>query len=152
MGNAAAAFLGMPEVRFFSAGTTPSALNPRTIAALEAVGFEVIATGEEAPRGPEGDRNPRHLVRWGTGPDQCAEEFSKALGDPSLPAVGFAAVMVCDEADAGCEGLREGEALPRTGAERLEIALEVTLRHGARDVAVVVARQHRVAIGAFEAP
>ena len=102
MGNAAASYLGIPELRFFSVGTTPSAFNPRTITALEAIGFLVEPTGEEVPRGPEGSPNPRYLVRWGTNPAQQMTEFSKALGDPALPREGFAALMVCDEADAGC--------------------------------------------------
>ena len=102
MGNAAAAYHGLPEVRFFSAGTTPSAFNPRTVAALKAVGFEVEPTGDEAPRSSPELPNPRYRVRWGTGEGQELVEFSKALGDAALPASGFAAVMVCDEADAGC--------------------------------------------------
>lgn len=102
MGNVAAAYHGLPEVRFFSAGTTPSALNPRTVAALNAVGFEVEPTGDEAPRSSPELPNPRYRVRWGTAEGQELVEFSKALGDAALPASGFAAVMVCDEADAGC--------------------------------------------------
>jgi len=102
MGNAAASFLGFPELRFFSAGTTPSAFNTRTIQALRAIGFEVEPSGGEAARGPGGLANPRYLVRWGTNPGQQMVEFSKALGDPAMPGDGFAALMVCDEADAGC--------------------------------------------------
>lgn len=102
MGNAAASFLGMPEVRFASAGTTPSAFNSRTISALRAIGFDVEPTGECATSGPAGEPNPKYQVRWGTGPDQQLMEFSKALGDPALPRDDFAALMVCDEADAGC--------------------------------------------------
>ena len=102
MGNAAASYLGIPELRFFSAGTTPSAFNPRTVNALRAIGFEVDPLGDEAPRGPEGLSNSRYLVRWGTNPDQQLTEFSKAIGDPALPAGGFAALMVCEEASAGC--------------------------------------------------
>jgi len=102
MGNAIASFLGIPELRFFSAGMTPSAFNPRTIASLRAIGFEVYATGEEVKRGPEGLVNLRYLVRWGTGPGQQTLEFSKALGDPALPGGGFAALLVCDEANVGC--------------------------------------------------
>ena len=102
MGNAAAAYHGLPEVRFFSAGTTPSAFNPRTVAALKAVGFAVEPTGDEAPRSSPELPNPKFRVRWGTAEGQGLVEFSKALGDATLPASGFAAVMVCDEADAGC--------------------------------------------------
>lgn len=102
MGNAAAAFLGLPQVRFFSAGTEPSAFNPRTIAALEAVGFVVEPTGEEAVRGEEGFSNTRYRVRWGPGAGCETVEFSKALGDPALPRSGFAALLVCTEAAEGC--------------------------------------------------
>ncbi len=102
MGNAAAAYHDLPEVRFFSAGTTPSAFNPRTVAALNAVGFAVEPTGDEAPRSSAELPNPRYRVHWGTAEGQGLVEFSKALGDAALPASGFAAVMVCDEADAGC--------------------------------------------------
>ncbi len=102
MGNAAASYLGLPAVRFLSAGTSPSAFHARTIQALRAIGFEVAPTGDEAPRGPEGLANPRYLVRWGTNPDQRLVEYSKVLGDPALPREGFAAVMVCSQADAGC--------------------------------------------------
>ena len=102
MGNAAAVFIGLPEIRFWSAGTAPSAFNPRTIAALRAIGFAIEPTGDEAPRGSDGLPNPRYRVRWGSGEGQELVEFSKALGDSSLPKSGFAAVMVCDEADAGC--------------------------------------------------
>ncbi|MDX2036196.1 MAG: hypothetical protein SFX72_06060 [Isosphaeraceae bacterium] len=103
MGNLAAAFHGIPEVRFHSGGTAPSAFNPRTIAALRAIGVEIEATGTEAPRGDEGTPNPIHRVRWGGqgGPLEMLE-FSKRFDDPANPRTGFAAVMVCNEADAGC--------------------------------------------------
>ena len=51
MGNLAAAYYGMPKIRFHSGGTAPTAFNPRTVAALKAIGFEVEPTGKEAPRG-----------------------------------------------------------------------------------------------------
>lgn len=95
MGNLAAAFSGMPEVRFRSGGTDPTAFNPRTIAALRAIGFSIQPTGEEASAG-----NPIHRVSWGAGLE--ALEFSKRYDDPSNPRGGFAALMVCNEADAGC--------------------------------------------------
>lgn len=95
MGNLAAAFVGMPGVRFWSGGTEPTAFNPRTIAALRAIGFSVDPTGEEAS-----SDNPIHRVRWGEGLESL--EFSKHYADPSNPREGFAALMVCGEADAGC--------------------------------------------------
>jgi arsenate reductase len=112
MGNVAAAYCGLPEVRFFSGGTDPTAFNPRTAAALRQVGVEVEPTGEEAAEGEPGTTNPAYRVRWGTPgePPMEAVEFSKRYDDPSNPHSGFAALMVCDEADAGCPTVR-GAAL-----------------------------------------
>lgn len=104
MGNVAAAYCGMPEVRFHSGGTAPTAFNPRTVAALKEIGVEVEPTGEEAPRGEPATANPKYRVRWGTPgePGLEALEFSKKYDDASNPSRGFAALMVCGEADAGC--------------------------------------------------
>ena len=100
MGNLAAAYYGMPEIRFHSGGTAPTAFNTRTVAALQAVGFDVAPTGEEAPRGEPKTANPVYRVSWGEGFDTL--EFSKHYGDAANPQVGFAALMVCSEADEGC--------------------------------------------------
>src|SRR4051794_33485962 len=48
MGNLAAAYHGLPDVHFHSGGTAPTALNPRTLAALRAIGFGIDPTGKEA--------------------------------------------------------------------------------------------------------
>lgn len=100
LGNLAAAYQGFPEIRFYSGGTAPSAFNPRTVAALEAVGFVVEPTGKEAVRGEPNTPNPIYRVTWGEGLESL--EFSKLYGDSSNPSQGFAALMVCSEADAGC--------------------------------------------------
>ena len=100
MGNLAAAYYGMPEIRFHSGGTAPTAFNPRTAAALTAIGFEVEPTGAEAARGEPATENPIYRVSWGEGFE--ALEFSKHYGDPANPQSGFAALMVCSEADEGC--------------------------------------------------
>ncbi len=104
MGNIAASYYGMPEVRFHSGGTAPTAFNPRTIAALEAIGVEVESAGKEAPRGEPKTANPVFTVRWGSSGEPAMEavEFSKMYSDPANPHSGFAALMVCSEADAGC--------------------------------------------------
>ena len=65
MGNVAAAYYGMPEVRFHSGGTAPTAFNPRTVACLKEIGVEVEPTGTEAPRGEPKTANPIYTVRWG---------------------------------------------------------------------------------------
>lgn len=107
MGNVAAAYHGMPEVRFHSGGTAPTAFNPRTIACLKEIGVEVEPTGIEAPRGEPRTANPTYRVRWGRpggtdAPAPEATEFSKVYSDASNPREGFAALMVCGEADSAC--------------------------------------------------
>jgi hypothetical protein len=114
MGKIAAAYYGMPEIRFHSGGTAPTAFNTRTVTALRAIGVEIEPTGREAARGEPTTENPVYRVRWGvTGSDGAAmeaEEFSKQYGDPANPQQGFAALMVCSEADAACPFVR-GAAL-----------------------------------------
>jgi hypothetical protein len=90
----------MPELRFHSGGTAPTALNPRTASALKAIGFEVEPTGAEAPRGEPQTANPIYRINWGERFE--ALEFSKHFGDSSNPQSGFAALMVCSEADEAC--------------------------------------------------
>jgi hypothetical protein len=114
MGNIAAAYYGMPEIRFHSGGTAPTAFNSRTVAALRAIGVEIEPNGKEAVRGEPKTENPVFRVRWGTtGGEPAAmeaEEFSKNYADPANPQQGFAALMVCGEADAACPFVR-GAAL-----------------------------------------
>jgi hypothetical protein len=100
MGNVAAAYYGLPGVRFCSGGTEPDAINPRTVAALKAIGVEFEPTGVEAARGKPGVANPVYRVTWGKGLE--TEEFSKKYTDAKNPQDGFAAIMVCTEADSNC--------------------------------------------------
>jgi hypothetical protein len=100
MGNLAAAYYGLPEVRFHSGGTAPTAFNPRTVFALKAIGFEVEPTGKEAERGEPKTENPVYRVSWGDGLETL--EFSKCHGDATNPQSGFAALTVCSEADEAC--------------------------------------------------
>lgn len=102
MGNVAAAYYGMPEIRFHSGGTAPSAFNSRTVVALKEIGIAIEPTGSEAPRGEPQTANPVYRVRWGESNGFEINEFSKLYSDPSNPQTGFAALMVCSEADAGC--------------------------------------------------
>ncbi len=100
MGNLAAAYYGFENVRFYSGGTAPSAFNPRTIATLKAVGFQIAPTGTEAKRGEPKLANPIFDITWGDG--MTAREFSKMYQDDSNPQSGFAAILVCSEADESC--------------------------------------------------
>jgi hypothetical protein len=100
MGNLAAAYVGMPEVRFHSGGTAPTAFNPRTVDTLRSIGFRIDPTNGEAPRSEPKTANPIYRVTWGDGFETL--EFSKHYADPANPATGFAALMVCGEADQDC--------------------------------------------------
>jgi arsenate reductase len=137
MGNLAAAYWGMPEVRFHSGGTDPTAFNTRTIAALRRIGVEVVPTGEEAPRGEPEVANPTYRVRWGVPGEPPMEtvEFSKRYDDPSNPQSGFAALMVCDEADAGCPTVRGASlrlSLPFADPKRYDDTPEEAARYDER--------------------
>ncbi|RUL87943.1 hypothetical protein [Tautonia sociabilis] len=112
MGNVAAAYWGLPEVRFHSGGTHPIAVDPRTVAALRAIGVEVEPTGAEAPTAGWRGGNAVYRFCWGTPRDPAdASElasvvFSKHYNHPGNPQAGFAALMVCDEADVACPAVR----------------------------------------------
>lgn len=100
MGNLAASYYGLTDVRFFSGGTEPDAINPRTVATLKDIGIEIEATGQEAERGGAGHANPIYRVKWGR--ELETREFSKKYSDSSNPQSGFAAILVCGEADESC--------------------------------------------------
>lgn len=108
MGNLAAAYFGLPEVRFHSGGTDPTAFNSRTVATLRSIGFEIEPTGQEAPRGEPKTANPIYRIKWAEGFEM--REYSKHYSDTTNPQSGFAALMVCSEADEGCPVVR-GAAL-----------------------------------------
>lgn len=96
----AAAWLGVDGVRTFSGGTEVTAFNPRAVAALQRVGFEVD--------GAEGD-NPRYAVSMGPG-HAPLQGWSKRYDDVANPHEGFAAIMTCSSADASCPTVK-GAAL-----------------------------------------
>jgi len=105
LGNVAAAYYGLPNLRFHCGGTQPSACNPRTVATLREIGIVIDGTGDEAPRGDPNVANPIYRFRWGkegnsTGLESL--EFSKRYDDPQNPQQDFAALMVCSDADGAC--------------------------------------------------
>jgi protein-tyrosine-phosphatase len=88
----AAAYYGVP-VETFSGGTAATAFNPRAVATLKRVGFDISDPGA--------DSNPRYQVRFRS--DGAAMEcFSKVYHDAPNPQNGFCAVMTCTEADKCC--------------------------------------------------
>jgi hypothetical protein len=91
---AAAHELGIEGVRTFSGGTESTAMNSRTVAALQRAGFKIKHTGL-------GDENPEYAVSWN--PDmQPITCFSKTYAHSSNPQSQFAAIMTCSDADQGC--------------------------------------------------
>ncbi len=103
--NLSGAYCGLPEIRGYSGGTHPSAVNSRAITALRAIGVDVWPFGTDASRGEEGLPNPQYQFCWGRrlfGLSLETLEFSKTYHDASNPQSGFGALMVCDEADAAC--------------------------------------------------
>ncbi len=90
--TAAAEWFELEGVRTFSGGTETTAFDPRAVAALQRVGFQIETSGTN---------NPRHRVRMGprTTTLSCS---SKHYRDRTNPSDGFAAIMVCAAADASC--------------------------------------------------
>jgi hypothetical protein len=108
MGNIAASYYGLPNIRFYSGGTTPSAFNARAIDTLKEIGVEVEASGKEATRGESDEANPIYRVRVGKGLETL--EFSKLYSDAQNPRQGFAAILVCSEADTSCPTVKGASA------------------------------------------
>ena len=111
LGNIAAAYHGIPELRFYSGGTHPSAFNPRTIRTLKEVGVVIEPLNENATVGDAGEVNPKYMISWGNLPRMGVnrfeiKEFSKIYSDSHNPGKAFIALLVCDEADASCPNVR----------------------------------------------
>lgn len=89
----AAAYYGISNVKTYSGGTEATAFNPRSVAAVERVGFEVFETTEGT--------NPIYHVKY----DENGKEivaFSKKYDDASNPQNDFCAIMTCNSADQAC--------------------------------------------------
>ena len=108
MGNIAAAYYGMPEIRFHSGGTAPTAFNARTVndaqgnrrrdrADRQGSGAGGAEDGESDVSRPLGNaRRNRAGRRW------KRRSFPSTTTIRPIPQQGFAALMVCGEADAAC--------------------------------------------------
>ncbi|MGB0840051.1 MAG: protein-tyrosine-phosphatase [Chitinophagales bacterium] len=90
----AADYYQLADIHTYSGGTEATAFNPRAVAVLQALGFQ-ISTTEAA------SDNPIYAVKWKNemSPYQA---FSKKYETAPNPQKGFGAVMVCTEADKGC--------------------------------------------------
>jgi hypothetical protein len=135
MGNAAAAFYGISDVRFYSGGTSPSAFNPRAIKALEEIGFVIKPKGKNAVNGSKGQENPIYSLAWGEGERAQTEEFSKLYSDPFNPQQHFVAFMVCDDANKQCpiiKGTTERFAIPFEDPKKFDGTPEESSRYAER--------------------
>lgn len=89
----AAEYYGLGRVYAFSGGTETTACNPRTIAALERAGMEVVETSP--------GENPGYRVRYAVNREPL-ELYSKVFTDTANPQREFAAIMCCSNADEAC--------------------------------------------------
>ncbi|MEM6316523.1 MAG: hypothetical protein AAF960_02580 [Bacteroidota bacterium] len=85
----------LPAVKTYSGGTEATAFNPRAVATIKSIGFEVRQTAYHSPT------NPIYNVRW-SNQASSYQAFSKKYDDAPNPTKNFAAIMVCTEADADC--------------------------------------------------
>jgi len=99
----AAAWYGIDNVEAYSGGTEATAFNPRAVAAMRRVGFEI----DELPSSD--GTNPHYAVRFAAD-SSALEVFSKTFDADSNPSSEFAAIMNCGEADEACPIVR-GAAL-----------------------------------------
>ena len=91
--QAAAYYYGVPGVVAFSGGTEATAFNPKAVAAMQGVGFEIAVTKQ--------GENPVYEVHYSkNAPPVIA--FSKKFDDPFNDNNDFAAIMTCSHADENC--------------------------------------------------
>lgn len=89
----AAWYYNVAPVKTFSGGLEVTAFNPRAVAAMQRVGFDIKKTSEGT--------NPIYEIRFSpSAPPMTA--FSKVYDQDPNPKSGFAAVMTCSNADKNC--------------------------------------------------
>ncbi len=88
----AAAYYGLSDIETYSGGTEATAFNPKAVAALRRVGFQLSHSGTS---------NPHYFIKYAE--DLPALEcWSKTFDDPVNPDQDFAAIMTCSDADENC--------------------------------------------------
>jgi len=126
----AARHLGIDRVETFSGGTEATAMNPRTIAALQRAGLTVRAMDASA--------NPRMEVRYSKAatPLVC---FSKVYDQPPNPASGYCGVLTCSQADRACPqiaGADERVAIPYEDPKRADGTSSESAEYDARSAQI----------------
>jgi arsenate reductase (thioredoxin) len=102
-----AVYFGIDKLESYSGGTETTAMNPRTVAALQRAGLEI--------KKEDRDRANPHYEIWYSNSEPAEVCFSKRLNDAPNPTEGFAAIMTCSDADASCPTVKGCEirlALP----------------------------------------
>jgi hypothetical protein len=87
-------FFGLPTLATYSGGTEATAFNPRAVATLERIGFDINTKNETVS-------NPIYQVKWST-KMQPYVAFSTRYDEAPNPQNDFAAIMVCTDADEKC--------------------------------------------------
>ena len=87
-------FFGLPTLETYSGGTEATAFNPRAVAALKRVGFDIDTENETTT-------NPNYEIKWSK-EMQPYTAFSTRYDEAPNPQNDFAAIMVCTDADEKC--------------------------------------------------
>lgn len=87
-------FFELPQLETFSGGTEATAFNPRAVAALHRVGFQIKADNLDKS-------NPKYSIQWNTSMKPYIA-FSKVYNQAPNPNSNFVGIMVCTEADTAC--------------------------------------------------
>lgn len=87
-------FFGLPTLATYSGGTEATAFNPRAVAALKRIGFEINTEDETIS-------NPNYAVKWADNQSPYLA-FSTRYDESPNPQKDFAAIMVCTDADEKC--------------------------------------------------
>jgi arsenate reductase len=87
-------FFGLPTLETYSGGTEATAFNPRAVAALKRLGFDIHTKNETVV-------NPNYEIKW-TASQSPYLAFSTRYDDALNPQNDFAAIMVCTDADEKC--------------------------------------------------
>lgn len=136
-----AVYFGMDKLESYSGGTETTAMNPRTVAALQRAGLVIEKDGKDST-------NPQYSVVYSN--SRPAEVcFSKTLVEPPNPTDSFAAIMTCSSADAACPNVKGCDmrlALPyedpklSDGTDREAATYDAKCREIAREMLFVMSQ------------
>jgi len=123
----AAEYYGVKNVVTYSGGTEVSAFNPRSVSAMERVGFLISKTGIN-------EKNPIYEIKYADN-EEPIKAFSKRYNDPTNPHNNFCAVMTCSQADKACpnvNGATERISIPYEDPKAFDGTAEETEKYHER--------------------